>query len=257
MTLLRLEDVSLSFRSVKALNAIGFEVARHEICALVGPNGAGKSSLLNVISGIYRPDRGRVIFDGEARRHMVPHEAAQKGIARTFQGLAIFQGMTVLANVMTGRNLAFSSTWLEQALRIGRAVREEGREREHAERILEFLDLQPHRYSAVGTLPYGLQKRVDLARALAAHPKLLLLDEPMAGMTAREKREMNGFVLDVNRAFGTTVLLIEHDMSVVMDISDHVVVLDYGRKVGDGSPETVRSDPEVIRAYLGTKRQAA
>jgi branched-chain amino acid transport system ATP-binding protein len=257
MTMLRLEDISLSFRSVNALNAIGFAVARHEICALVGPNGAGKSSLLNVISGIYRPDRGRVIFDGEVRRHMVPNEAARKGIARTFQGLAIFQGMTVLANVLTGRNLAFSSTWLEQALRIGRAAREEMREREHAERILEFLDLQPHRYRPVGTLPYGLQKRVDLARALAAHPKLLLLDEPMAGMTAREKREMSRFVLDVNREFGTTVLLIEHDMSVVMDISDHVVVLDYGRKVGDGSPETVRSDPEVIRAYLGTKRQAA
>ena len=257
MSLLRLENISLSFKSVKSLTEIGFEVARHEICGLVGPNGAGKSSLLNVISGVYRPERGSITFDGESRPYMVAREAAREGIARTFQSLAIFKGMTVLANVLTGRNLSFASTWIEQSLRIGRAPREEAVERTHAERVLEFLELQPFRHALVGTLPYGVQKRVDLARALASHPKLLLLDEPMAGMSAEEKREMSRLVLDVNREFGTTVLLIEHDMSIVMDISDHVVVLDYGRKVGDGSPEAVRSDPEVIRAYLGTKGRAA
>jgi branched-chain amino acid transport system ATP-binding protein len=257
MSLLRLENISLSFKSVKSLTDVSFEVARHEICALVGPNGAGKSSLLNVISCVYRPDHGSITFDGQARPCMVEREAAREGIARTFQSVAIFKGMTVLANVLTGRNLAFTSTWIEQALRVGRAAREEVVERAHAERTLEFLELQPFRHALVGTLPYGVQKRVDLARALASHPRLLLLDEPMAGMNAEEKRDMSRLVLDVNREFGTTVLLIEHDMSVVMDISDHVVVLDYGRKVGDGSPEDVRSDPEVIRAYLGTKVRAA
>jgi branched-chain amino acid transport system ATP-binding protein len=257
MSLLRLENISLSFKSVRSLTDIGFEVARHEVCALVGPNGAGKSSLLNVISGVHRPEHGSITFDGHVRPYMAPRQAAREGIARTFQSLAVFKGMTVLANVLTGRHLAFASTWIEQALRVARAAREETAEREHAERILEFLELQPFRHAPVGTLPYGVQKRVDLARALASHPKLLLLDEPMAGMSAEEKREMSRLVLDVNREFGTTVLLIEHDMSVVMDISDHVVVLDYGRKVGDGSPDAVRSDPEVIRAYLGTKGRPA
>jgi branched-chain amino acid transport system ATP-binding protein len=252
--LLRLESISLSFKAVRALTDISFDVARHEICALIGPNGAGKTSLLNVINGVYRSEAGRITFDGETRRHMHPLYAARKGIARTFQSIAIFKGMTVLQNVLTGRNLHFGSTWLEQTFRVGRATREEMTQREHAERTIEFLEIQRYRHAVVGTLAYGLQKRVELGRALAAAPKLLLLDEPMAGMSADEKREMSRFILDVNREFGTTVVLIEHDMRVVMDISDHVVVLDYGSKVGDGTPDEVRSNAEVIRAYLGTKK---
>jgi branched-chain amino acid transport system ATP-binding protein len=255
--LLRLEHISLSFKAVKAITDIAFDVRRHEICALIGPNGAGKSSLLNVLSGVYRPQGGTIAFDGEIRHYMHPRQAAQKGIARTFQNLAIFKGMTVLDNVLAGRSLKFQSSWLEQVFRVGRARREESAQREEAERVIEFLHIQHHRHTTVGQLSYGLQKRVELARALAAEPILLLLDEPMAGMSAGEKKEMSRFVLDVNREFGTTVVLIEHDMSVVMDISDHVVVLDYGRKVGDGTPEEVRANPDVIRAYLGRSTKSA
>jgi branched-chain amino acid transport system ATP-binding protein len=255
--LLRLQHICLSFRAIKALTDIGFEVRPHEVCALIGPNGAGKSSLLNVVSGIYRPQVGEVSFDGEPRAFMTPRGAAKLGIARTFQNIAIFKGMSVLENVIAGGNLSFGSTWLEQALRVGRASTAESAARERAERVLEFLRIQRYRHFPVGTLPYGLQKRVELGRALAAEPKLLLLDEPMAGMNAEEKREMSDFILDVNRDFGTTIVLIEHDMRVVMDISDHVVVLDYGRIVGDGTPDEVRSNPDVVRAYLGTKRAVA
>jgi branched-chain amino acid transport system ATP-binding protein len=255
--LLRLENVSLSFKAIKAITDVGFEVRPHEVCALIGPNGAGKSSLLNVVSGIYRPQRGRITFDGETRGHMTPRGGAQRGIARTFQNIAIFKGMSVLENVTLGGTLSFGSTWIEQALRLGRASVAESAARERAERILEFLQIQRYRHASAGTLSYGLQKRVELGRALAAEPKLLLLDEPMAGMNADEKREMSDFILDVNRDLGTTVVLIEHDMRVVMDISDHVVVLDYGRIVGDGTPDAVRTNPEVIRAYLGTTRAVA
>jgi branched-chain amino acid transport system ATP-binding protein len=255
--LLRLEHISLSFKAVKAITDIGFDVRRHEICALIGPNGAGKSSLFNVLSGVYRPQEGTIVFDGEARHCMQPRLAAHQGIARTFQNLAIFKGMTVLDNVLAGRTLKFQSSWLEQAFRLGRARREESAQREQAERVIEFLHIQQHRHTNVGKLPYGLQKRVELGRALAAEPKLLLLDEPMAGMNAVEKKEMSRFVLDVNREFGTTVILVEHDMSVVMDISDHVVVLDYGCKVGDGTPEEVRANPDVVRAYLGASAKSA
>jgi len=255
--LLRLQDVSLSFRAIRALVDVGFSVRRHEVCAIIGPNGAGKSSLLNVISGIYRPLRGEVTFDGRTERHIVPHQAARWGIARTFQNNAVFKGMSVLDNVMAGGNLSFGATWLEQALRIGRAARAEREARERAERVLGFLRLQRYRHRPVAALPYGLQKRVELGRALMANPKLLLLDEPLAGMNAAEKHDMSEHILDVNRDLGTTVLLIEHDIRVVMDISDHVVVLDHGRVIGDGTSDQVRSNPEVIRAYLGTKRAAA
>lgn len=252
-TLLQLDGISLSFGGVKAITDISFAVARGEICALIGPNGAGKSSLLNVINGVYRPQVGSVTFDGEVRRHMRPHHAAQRGIARTFQNIALFKGMTVLDNVLTGRNLKRRSTWVEQALRIGRAEREDDEQRSRAEDVIEFLHIQPWRESVVGKLPYGLQKRVELARALAAEPTLLLLDEPMAGMNAAEKRDMSRFIVDINREYGTTVVLIEHDIGVVMGISDHVVVLDYGRKIADGPPEEVRRNAEVIAAYLGTR----
>lgn len=255
--LLELEGINLSFKGVKAISDIGFRVAEGEICALIGPNGAGKSSLLNIINGVYQAQQGRIRFAGQERRAMQPHAAALGGIARTFQNIALFKGMSVLDNVLTGRNLKRRSSWLEQALRIGRAPAEDDRQRAAAERVIEFLRIQPWRDEIVGTLPYGLQKRVELARALAAEPRLLLLDEPMAGMNAQEKREMSRFIVEINREFGTTVVLIEHDIGVVMGISQHVVVLDYGRKIGDGTPEQVRHAPEVIAAYLGTRPAAA
>jgi branched-chain amino acid transport system ATP-binding protein len=255
--LLRLHDVSLSFRAIRALAGVGFAVRRHEVCAIIGPNGAGKSSLLNVISGVYRPQAGEVTFDGHSERHQSPHQAARWGIARTFQNIAVFKGMSVLDNVIAGGNLTFGSTWIEQAFRVGRSARAEREARARAERVLAFLRLQRHRHHLVSSLSYGLQKRVELGRALVANPRLLLLDEPLAGMNAAEKQEMSEHILDVNRDLGTTVLLIEHDMRIVMDISDHVVVLDYGRVVGDGTPAEVRRNPDVIRAYLGTKRAAA
>jgi branched-chain amino acid transport system ATP-binding protein len=255
--LLELEGIQLSFKAVRAIENVGFRVRRHEVCAVIGPNGAGKSSVLNVVSGVYRPDAGQITFDGERRPFMLPRRAAQRGIARTFQNIAVFKGMSVLENVLTGTNLRVESSWIEQLLGVGRAPRAERRERQRAEEVLELLALQRYRQAPVGRLAYGLQKRVELGRALAAGPQLLLLDEPMAGMNADEKREMSRAILDVNRRFGTTIVLIEHDMRVVMDISDHVVVLDYGRVVGDGTPDEVRQNPDVLRAYLGTRRGAA
>ena len=249
---LDVNNISLSFGGVKALSDISFNVREHEIRAIIGPNGAGKSSMLNCINGVYQPQQGSISFRGRTFKHMNSRQVAEMGIARTFQNLALFKGMSVLDNIMTGRNLKMKSNLLWQALRIGPAEREEIEQREFVERIIDFLEIQPYRKTPVGRMPYGLQKRVNLGRALAMEPQVLLLDEPMAGMNVEEKQDMCRFILDVNDEFGTTIVLIEHDMGVVMDISDRVVVLDYGRKIGDGTPGEVRDNPDVIRAYLGT-----
>ncbi|KQT43878.1 MULTISPECIES: ABC transporter ATP-binding protein [unclassified Methylophilus] len=251
--LLRLDGISLSFKGVKAITDISFSVKKGEICALIGPNGAGKSSLLNVINGVYQADEGQIVYKGNARKNMHPQWAARRGVARTFQNIALFKGMSVLDNVLTGTNLKVKSSWIEQVFNVGRAPADAPQQRQKAEQVIAFLKLQPWRNSIVGNLPYGLQKRVELARALAAEPELLLLDEPMAGMNAEEKAEMSRFIVETRQEFGTTIVLIEHDIGVVMSLSDHVVVLDYGKKIGDGTPDEVRVNPEVLAAYLGTK----
>ena len=251
--ILRLESISLAFGGVKALTDISFDVREHEIRAIIGPNGAGKSSMLNGINGGAPPQRGRLPSRGGTRQHMEPHFAASHGIARTFQSLALFKGMSVLDNLLAGRNLMIRTNILLQALRVGPALREEVHHRKRVEEIIDFLEIQHVRKTPVGRLPYGLQKRVDLGRALAAEPKVLLLDEPMAGMNVEEKQDMCRFILDVNDEFGTTIVLIEHDMGVVMDLSDRVVVLDYGKLIGDGTPDEIRNNQAVIDAYLGVK----
>ncbi|HPR05574.1 MAG TPA: ABC transporter ATP-binding protein [Denitromonas sp.] len=250
--ILKMEGISLSFGGVKALTNISFDVREHEIRSIIGPNGAGKSSMLNVINGVYHPQEGQVTFRGEIRRDMEPHKAAKQGIARTFQNIALFKGMSVIDNIMTGRNLKMKCNVFHHALHWGKARAEEIEHRKKVEEVIDFLEIQNIRKTPVGRLPYGLQKRVELGRALAAEPSMMLLDEPMAGMNVEEKQDMCRFILDVNDQFGTTIVLIEHDMGVVMDISDRVVVLDYGKKIGDGEPDEVKNNPDVIAAYLGT-----
>jgi branched-chain amino acid transport system ATP-binding protein len=249
--LLEVQDVTVRFGALIALADVSVEIERGEVLAIIGPNGAGKTTLLNVISGFYHPSHGRIVFEGKDRTHLAPPDVAALGIARTFQNVALFKGMTVLDNIMTGRLLKMKGSFLLEALYWGPAQRQELEHRAFVERIIDFLEIQAIRKTPAGTLPYGLQKRVELARALAAEPTLLLLDEPMAGMNVEEKEDMCRVILDANAEFGTTIALIEHDMGVVMDISDRVVVLDYGRKIADGSPEQVRKDQAVLDAYLG------
>src|SRR5436190_6176698 len=249
--LLSVANVSLSFGGVRAIRDVSFDIKKGEVRAIIGPNGAGKTSMLNVINGFYQPQVGRITFKGETRAKMRPYDAAHGGIARTFQNVALFKGMSALDNIMAGRTLKMRRGLLWQVLRVGPALKEEIEHRHQVEEIIDFLKIQSIRKIPVGKLPYGLQKRVELGRALAMEPDLLLLDEPMAGMNLEEKEDMSRFIVDVNDHYGTTIALIEHDMGVVMDLSDRVLVLDYGRKIADGTPEQVKRDQAVIDAYLG------
>ena len=249
--LLSVDHISLSFGGVTALEDINFDITKKEIFAIIGPNGAGKTSMLNVINGFYQPQKGEIQFKGIHRKQMRPHEAALQGIARTFQNVALFKGMSTLNNIMSGRNLKMKSNLFWQALYYGPAKKEEMENRELVEDIIDFLEIQSIRRTPVGKLPYGLQKRVELGRALAMEPDLLLLDEPMAGMNLEEKQDMCRFILDINEQYGTTIVLIEHDMGVVMDISERMIVLDYGRKIAEGTPDEIRGNQKVIDAYLG------
>ncbi|MDX2289916.1 MAG: ABC transporter ATP-binding protein [Hyphomicrobiaceae bacterium] len=249
--ILEVKGISLRFGGVKAITNTSFNVLQHEIRAIIGPNGAGKSSLLNCINGIYKPQEGTIAFKGEVLKDISPNLIARKGVSRTFQNLALFKRMSVVDNILVGRALHTTSNFLQVAFRFPVAINEERANRKKCDEIVEFLEIQHIRDTPVGKLPYGLQKKVELGRALATEAEVLLLDEPMAGMNVEEKRDMCRFILKVNDEIGTTMVLIEHDMGVVMDISDSVVVLDYGKIIADGQPDDVRSNQNVIDAYLG------
>ncbi len=249
--LLEFRDVELAFSGVKAIDGVSFEVHPHELFAIIGPNGAGKTSVFNCISGVYRPQQGSIRFMGHELTEMSPHAIAELGIARTFQNIELFENLTVLQNIMLGRHHHVSYGWLSGMIWKGRASREERRHREVVEDIIDFLEIAQHRKSVVGMLPYGVQKRVELGRALAMEPKLLLLDEPVAGMNLEETADMARFILDIREELDISVILVEHDMGVVMDLADRVLVIDFGETIAIGEPSQVQENPEVIRAYLG------
>lgn len=250
-TILQVQDVHLTFGGVTALAGVSFDVKAGEILSIIGPNGAGKTSILNCINGFYKPETGDIYFEGQRITRMRPDKVARLGISRTFQAIQLYTGLTTVDNIMAARHFWFRSGFIENMVYFGKAHHEEIRHRQAVEETIEFLEIQPYRKTVVGALPYGLRKRIDLGRALTQEPKLLLLDEPMAGMNLEEKEDMARFILDVQEDRGVAIVLIEHDMGVVMDITDRIVVLDFGRKIAEGVPDEIKRNPEVIKAYLG------
>jgi len=253
MALLEVDKITLTFRGLAALLSVSFEVEKGRIASLIGPNGAGKTSMLNCISGRYRPDKGEIRMNGKSLLSMKAHERAGAGLSRTFQNIALFRGLSVLDNLMVGRHNRLGYGIFASMLYLGKARRVESQHRRRVEDVIDFLNLSPYRHQPAGRLPYGVQKRVELGRALAAESELILLDEPMAGMNLEETEDMARYILDINEEWGATVLLVEHDMGVVMDISDHVVVLDFGQVLAAGTPDEVSRDEAVIAAYLGSE----
>ncbi|MEW5722133.1 MAG: ABC transporter ATP-binding protein [Thermodesulfobacteriota bacterium] len=259
MAHIRIENLSLAFGGIAALDRVSFQVEEKQVYSIIGPNGAGKTTIFNCISGLYRPDQGRILFKGEDITRLKPHQVARRGLGRTFQNIELFRHMTTMDNLLLGRHLHMKTgVWGGAAMlwRGSRAAREEVRHREQVERIIDFLDLQSARNMYVAGLPYGTQKLVELARALALEPELLMLDEPSAGMNMEEKGDLMFWIQDIRDVYGVTILLVEHDMNLVMDISDRVLALNYGQVIAEGGPEEVQRDPEVLKAYLGEDEEA-